>query len=170
MRNSDLLKDKIAFLEEHDPQNEELIALKKKLGYSKRGRSSKVKGATYERKIVHFLQEQFPKLTFGRTPSSGGYKKEIESNTLRGDVVCLDDRADFVLHLELKNRKAGWKVVQDWFKQAEEDCIKGKFPCLIMHQTQEKGKYKSEDFIMMKLKDFFSIVDKTKLVRGIDKT
>lgn len=170
MRNSDLLRDKIAFLEEHAPQSEEIALLKKKLGYSKRGRSSKTKGATYERKIVKFLNEQFPALTFGRTPSSGGYKKELESNTLRGDVVCLDDNVDFALHLELKNRKAGWKVVQDWFKQAEDDCIKGKYPCLVMHQSQEKGKYRSEDFIMLKLKDFFNIVDKKLLVRGIDKT
>lgn len=84
--------------------------------------------------------------------------------------MCLDDNVDFALHLELKNRKAGWKVVQDWFKQAEDDCIKGKYPCLVMHQAQEKGKYRSEDFIMLKLKDFFNLVDKKLLVRGIDKT
>ena len=78
--------------------------------------------------------------------------------------VCLNDDVDFLLHLELKNRKNGWKVVQDWFKQANEDCIKGKIPCVIMHQNLEKGSYNAEDFIMLRLSDFLNIVNYEKIV------
>lgn len=168
MRNSDLIKEKIAFFKEHDPSNPEIAKLEKSLKRSKQGRSSKAKGANYERKIVKFLESQFPNLSFGRTPSSGGYKKSVDSATLRGDVVCLSDNVDFLLHLELKNRKDGWKVVQDWFKQAEDDCIKGKIPALIMHQNLEKGKYASKDFIMLEINDFFKIIDCKKVVKSFD--
>lgn len=163
MHKSDLLKEQLAFLEEHDPDNPKIQDLKTALAYSKRGRSNKVKGATFERKIVKVLQETFPSLVFGRTPASGGYKKGIENNTLRGDVVCLSEDKDFLLHLELKNRK-GWESVKSWYLQAEEDCIKGKIPCLIMHQGQVTGKYKAKDFILMELSDFLKIVDKSKII------
>ena len=162
-----LLREQINFLKKHDPNNKDIEKLEKSLNYSKRGRSSKQKGANYERKIVKFLEEKFPNLKFGRTPSSGGYKKDIENTSLRGDVVCLSEGTDFLLHLELKNRKDGWKVVQDWFKQAQEDCLKGKIPCVIMHQNLEKGKYSSTDFIMLKLDDFFNIVDCKNIVKKL---
>lgn len=169
MRKSDLLKEQISFLKEHDPNNSKLAELEKSLQKSKQGRSSKTKGANYERKIVKFLQDKFPSLIFGRTPASGGYKKDVENNNLRGDVVCLSEDVDFLLHLELKNRKLGWKVVQDWFKQAEEDCIKGKIPCVIMHQNLIKGSLPSRDFIMLKLDDFFTIIDDKKIIKPLDK-
>lgn len=169
MRRSDLLKEQLKFFKEHDPTNPEIEKLEKSLKRSKQGKSSKQKGATYERKIVKYLEDKFPSLSFGRTPSSGGYKKGIENNILRGDVVCLSEDVDFLLHLELKNRKDGWKVVQDWFKQAEDDCIDGKIPALIMHQALVKGKYTSQDFIMLKLDDFFSIIDDKKVVKMLDR-
>ena len=74
-----LLREQINFLKEHDPNNKDIEKLEKSLNYSKRGRSSKQKGANYERKIVKFLEEKFPNLKFGRTPSSGGYKKDIDN-------------------------------------------------------------------------------------------
>lgn len=168
MRNSDLIKEKLAFFKEHDPSNPEVAKLEKTLKRSKQGKSSKRKGASYERKIVKYLEKVFPDLSFGRTPSSGGYKKGIDNNLLRGDVVCLSENADFLLHLELKNRKDGWKVVQDWFKQAEDDCIEGKIPVLIMHQNLEKGKYASKDFVMLEIDDFFNIIDYKKVVKSFD--
>ena len=163
MRRSDLLKEQLAFLQEHDPTNPKIQELEKSLSFSKRGRSSKTKGANFERKIVKVLQENFPTVTFGRTPSSGGYKKDVENNSLRGDVVCLSEDMEFLLHLELKNRK-GWESVKSWYLQSEEDCIKGKIPCLIMHQGQVAGKYKAKDFILMELNDFFKVVDKSKVL------
>lgn len=169
MRKSDLLKEQIKFLKEHNPDSKEIGKLEQSLKRSKQGRSSKVKGANYERKIVKLLETTFPNLSFGRTPASGGYKKELDNNTLRGDVVCLTENVDFLLHLELKNRKDGWKVVQDWFKQAEDDCIKGKVPCVIMHQNLVKGKYPSQDFIMLKLNDFFNLIDYKKVIKLLDK-
>jgi hypothetical protein len=169
MRKSDLLKEQLKFLKEHNPTSPDIDKLEKTLKRSKQGRSSKVKGANYERKIVKLLEETFPNLSFGRTPASGGYKKEIDNNNLRGDVVCLTENVDFQLHLELKNRKDGWKVVQDWFKQAESDCIKGKTPCVIMHQNLVKGTYSSQDFIMLKLNDFFNLIDYKKVVKLLDK-
>lgn len=167
MRNSDLIKDKLAFFKEHDPTNPEIAKLEKSLKRSKQGKSSKAKGANYERKIVKYLESKFPTLSFGRTPASGGYKKYIANNALRGDVVCLSEDTDFLLHLELKNRKDGWKVVQDWFKQAEDDCLTGKIPAVIMHQNLEKGKYASKDFILLELDDFFNIIDYKKVIKKL---
>lgn len=164
LNRASLLKDKLNFLKEHDTTNKEIEQLEKSLKYSKRGKSAKAKGANYERKIAKVFENSFPQLKFGRTPASGGYKKEIENKSLRGDIVCLNDDVDFLLHLELKNRKNGWKVVQDWFKQANEDCIKGKIPCVIMHQNLEKGLYNAEDFIMLRLSDFLNIVSYEKIV------
>lgn len=163
MRRLDLLKEQLSFLRENAPDSPKIEELEKSLSFSKRGRSSKIKGANFERKIVKVLQENFPTLTFGRTPSSGGYKKEVENSSLRGDVVCLSDNVDFLLHLELKNRK-GWESVKNWYLQSEGDCIKGKIPCLIMHQGQVAGKFKAKDFILIELDDFFKIVDKSKLL------
>lgn len=163
MRKQELLKEQIEFLKTHDPTSTDLPILESKLKRSKQGRSSKTKGANYERRIVKFLETQFPSLKFGRTPSSGGYKKEVDNSNLRGDIVCLSEGVDFLLHLELKNRKAGWKVVQDWYKQAQEDCIKGKYPCVIMHQALEKGS-PAKDFILLELSDFFKIIDYKKII------
>lgn len=167
LNRASLIADKLNFLKEHDPNNKEIEKLEKSLKYSKRGKTSKAKGANYERKIVKLFESFFPKLKFGRTPSSGGYKKEIESSSLRGDIVCLNDDLEFLLHLELKNRKNGWKVVQDWFKQANSDCIKGKIPCVVMHQNLEKGLYSAEDFIMLRLSDFLNTVNYDKIVKKL---
>lgn len=163
MRKQELLKEQLAFLKAYDPNNSQIPEMEKSLSYSKRGRSSKNKGASYERRIVKFFEAKFPSLKFGRTPSSGGYKKEIENSNLRGDIVCLSEGVNFLLHLELKNRKAGWKVVQDWYKQAQEDCAKGKYPCVIMHQSLEKGS-PAKDFILLELSDFFDIIDYKKVI------
>lgn len=165
MRRVDLLKDKLAFLKENAPNSPDIEKLEKQIKKSNLGKSSKTKGANFERKIVNELNKIFPLLKFGRTASSGGYLKGIESNALRGDVVCYSDNVDFLLHLELKNHKNGWTAVQDWFKQAESDCIKGKIPVLIMHQNQVKGKLKSQDFVMLKFSDFFSIIDYKKVIK-----
>lgn len=162
MRRIDFLKEKLDFLKKNDPRNYEIEELEKSIEKSKRGRSSKVKGASYERKIAKLFSNIF-NAEFGRTPSSGGYKKEVANENLRGDIVCLDK--DFLLHLELKNHKNGWNTVKEWYKQAEGDCIKGKIPCVVFHQLEEKQKYNSKDFIMLELNNFFKIVDKNKLWR-----
>ncbi len=165
MRRSDLLKEQLSFLKEHSPSSPEIAKLETKLKRSKQGRSSKVKGANYERNIVKLLEHLYPDLKFGRTPASGGYKKELDSNLLRGDVVCLNDDIDFKLHLELKNHK-GWETVKKWYKQAQEDCLQGKLPCVILHQQREAG-VPAKDFILMDLKDFFSIIDDNSIIKRL---
>lgn len=164
MSRSNLLREKILFLREHDPENPEIKELEKSLRRSKQGKSSKNKGRNYEGKFVRLLEKKFPNLKFGRTPSSGGYRKDIDTNALRGDVVCLSDDYDFKLHMELKNHRNGWTTVQEWYKQAENDCLKDKIPTVIMHQPLVAGRFKAKDFIMLELEDFFSIVDFNKIV------
>ena len=165
MRRVDLLKEKLEFLKQFSPDSIEIQYLEDKIKQSKKGRSSKNKGANFERKIVNKLNELFPDLKFGRTASSGGYMKGVSNSALRGDVVCYTEGVDFLLHLELKNHKNGWTAVQEWFKQAEDDCIKGKIPVLIMHQNLVRGKFKSQDFVMLKFDDFFTILDGKKVIK-----
>lgn len=160
------IQEKIDLLEIYAPQSEELEVLKKKLVYSKRGRSSKRKGASYESKIKTLLNKRFPMLKFARTPQSGGFQKNVDNQSLRGDLSNLEDEYDFLLHLELKNHKL-WSVLK-WYEQAESDCVKGKIPCVIAHRGQQvkdgKRVVSAEDFIFLKLADFLSIVDDDKII------
>lgn len=164
MHRLDLLKEKLDFLQTHGGSKEEIAELEKSIKRSKQGRSSKTKGANFERSIVEKLNTLFPNLQFGRTVGSGGYRKDLDVSTLRGDVVSYSDKFDFLLHMELKNHK-GLSKLWGFYAQAEEDCLKGKFPTVILHRGMEAGKWKAENFVLMKFKDFFDIVDFNKLIK-----
>lgn len=125
----------------------------------KRGRSAKIKGATYERKVASIFEKRWG-LKLRRTPSSGGFAKASENIKIRGDLSCLDQ--NLLLHIECKNQKT-WQL-KAWIRQAQEDCPEGKIPLVILHQEQinEGGTriQKADDFVVLSLDDFLEIVDK----------
>lgn len=165
MRRLDLLKEQLSFLQEHGGSKEEIAEIQEAIKRSQRGRSSKNKGANFERSIVEKLNKLFPSLQFGRTVGSGGYRKDLDVSTLRGDVVSYSDKEDFLLHMELKNHK-GLTKLWDFYRQAEEDCLKGKIPMVILHRGLLAGKWKAEDFVLLKFKDFFNIVQKDLIIKN----
>lgn len=171
LTNRKLIEQQLMFyqnnLDKLSPEDLEVMKdLEQQLDKSKRGKSAKVKGASYERTIAKIFKK-FLNIDLVRTPQSGGFaKKSTKANEFRGDITCLDESIYFKLHIEAKNHKT-WKL-KDWFKQATEDCPKGKIPCVVFHQTQENkdGKRISEskEYISMQLEDFLAIVDKEKII------
>lgn len=139
--------------------------LTQKVALSKRGRSSKAKGANYERTIKKILKDKLG-IDLERTPQSGGFAKSKNLKSVKGDLNSLDDTIDFRLHIECKNHKS-WSI-KEWWKQATEDCPNGKLPILIMHRGQEnkdgKRVQEAEDFVFLRLVDFLDLVDKTKII------
>ena len=134
-----LLEDKIALIESKDTllDNDilELECLKSQLKASKRGKSSRNKGATYERTIAKKFNKKY-NVELTRTPQSGGFaKKSKKADDFRGNIVTVDKDLDMLLHIECKHHKT-W-AMKDWLKQANSDCPKGKIPVVIMHQLQE---------------------------------
>ena len=172
--NRKLIEQQIMFYKNNlsrlSPEDlEELNKLEQQLAQSKKGKSAKVKGATYERTIAKVFKK-FLNIDLVRTPQSGGFaKKSTKADEFRGDITSLDDTVHFSLHIECKNHKT-WKM-KEWFKQAKDDCPTNKLPCVIAHQGQvnKEGKRieQSEDFILMRLEDFLSIVDKSKIIKQI---
>lgn len=153
-----LLEQKIQFLKEHDPTNSEIKELEKKLIMSKRGRSSKNKGASYERTIAKKFAKAYVGLELTRTPQSGGFaKKSSKADDFRGDIVSVDKDIDLKLHIECKNHKS-WSLPQ-WINQAKDDCPEGKIPTVIFHKNGT-----SEDFVCLSLEDFFKLVDRDKII------
>lgn len=147
--------------------NEEIENLQHKINSSKRGRSSKAKGSTYERTIARKFEEALG-IELKRTPQSGGFAKKSEkAQEFRGDIVCLDKDKDLKLHIECKNH-ISWSL-PSWLKQAEEDCPKGKVPLVIFHRRQKnvEGKRVQEvgDYVSLSLEDFLSIVDESKIIQ-----
>lgn len=171
LTNMQLLRNQIMFYENNldklSPEDlETLNDLRQQLSQSKKGKSAKVKGASYERTIAK-LFKKYLGIELTRTPQSGGFaKKSTKADDFRGDIVCLDEKIEFHLHCECKNQKT-WKL-KDWFKQASSDCPNGKIPCVLFHQTQEikdgKEVTKAKDFIMISTEDFLSLVDPNKII------
>ena len=123
----------------------------------KRGKRSRNKGANFERTIAKKFKAFFG-VDLVRTPQSGGFaKKSIKADEFRGDIVSADATIDLGIHVECKNAKT-WSLPA-WLKQAESDCPKGKKPVVIMHKPNT-----SQDYIVMKLEDFFECVDNTKVI------
>lgn len=75
-------------------------------------------------------------------------------------------RNPYDLFIYSKNHKT-WKL-RDWFKQSQEDCPKGKIPCVVFHQAQEnkdgKRVSESEEYVALKLEDFLKIVDRNQII------
>lgn len=166
MNRRKLLEEQISFLEEHDPNSKELDALREKLKRSKRGRSSKAKGANYESRIRDKLNKRFPTLNFKRTPRSGAYASTSGDTSLSGDLANINSEYDFKCHLELKCHKA-WSILR-WFEQALGDCPQGKLPIVIAHQQQvienNRRVKEAEDFVFLRLSDFLDIVNDEKII------
>lgn len=141
---------------------EKVKILEEILDRKKRGKRSKVKGSSYERKIAKILKDKF-KIEFHRTPQSGGFaKSKNRGNDFKGDIVPLEDDLDFKLHIECKDQKT-WKL-NDWLNQAKEDCPDDKTPVVIFH------KYNTcEDFITLSLPDFLDIIDINKVIKKEEK-
>lgn len=146
---------------------EEVIdSLEEKIQLSKRGKSSKLKGASYERVIAKKFKEKFG-IELKRTPMSGGFSKgSSKADDFRGDITVVDKGVDFKLHLECKDHKA-WSLPA-WIRQAEEDCPKDRIPVVVFHRRQlnKDGKRVQEagDYISMSLEDFLEVVDQSKII------
>ena len=136
-------------------ETEELNAERqRKEQMSRRGRTSKAKGANFERTVASKLKDAYGE-DFVRTPLSGGFFRKSE--TLRGDIVLADKNLDCMLHIEAKNSKT-WKL-PEWIKQSQNDCPQGKISCVVFHQHRT-----SNDFIALSLEDFFKIVPKENII------
>ena len=134
-------------------ENAEQVKLKQK----RLGKRSKSKGNTYERDIARKFKEVYDE-DLVRTPQSGGFaKKSAKADEFRGDIVPADEDVILQLHIECKNQKS-WSLPA-WFKQAEDDCPKGKAPVVIFHKHGT-----SKDYIALSLEDFFSLVPKEKVI------
>lgn len=122
----------------------------------KRGKRSRTKGANFERTIAKKFKEFFD-VDLVRTPQSGGFaKKSVKADEFRGDIVSADVNTELLLHVECKNAQS-WSLPA-WLKQSESDCPDGKKPVVIMHKPNS-----SQDYITMKLEDFFDCVNKDKV-------
>ena len=99
--------------------NEIIEDLEQKIENSKRGKSSRNKGANYERTIAKVFKEKLG-VELKRTPQSGGFAKDSsKGDEFRGDIVSVDDTIDFNLHIECKDQ-ATWSLPA-WLRQSEED-------------------------------------------------
>ena len=123
----------------------------------KLGKRSKTKGANFERDVAKKFKKAYD-ADLVRTPQSGGFaKKSAKADDFRGDIVPADEEIELSLHIECKNAKT-WSLPA-WFKQAQEDCPKGKYPVVVFHQHGT-----SKDYIALSLEDFFKLVPKDKVI------
>ena len=123
----------------------------------RKGKNAKRKGGNYERKIAKLFQDRYG-VELKRTPQSGGFaKKSSLADDYRGDITIVDPKNYLKLHIECKDHKT--LSLPAWIRQAKEDCPENRIPIVIFHQHQS-----SEDFVCLNLKDFFSIVEKDKVI------
>lgn len=123
----------------------------------RRGKNAKRKGGQYERDIAKKFQNRYG-VELKRTPQSGGFaKKSDKADDYRGDITIVDTKQMLLIHIECKNQKT-WQLKQ-WIEQAEEDCPDGRTPIVIFHQHNS-----SKDYVCISLEDFFSLVEKDKVV------
>lgn len=142
------------------PKKKEEISQEEKEKRSKRGRSSKNKGATYERKVAKIFKEAHD-IELVRTPQSGGFvKNSNKAKDFRGDITCLDEDVDFLLHVEVKNQKT--LKIRDWIEQAKSDCPQGRTPIVVFHLDQviKDGKVtrKCGEYVTLELSEFLKLV------------
>lgn len=176
-KSVDLLKEELELLKSNpslvmssknwtqEEYENNVALLEKKIQNSKRGRSSKAKGSNYERDIAKTFKEKLV-IELVRTPMSGGFQKKSEALSVKGDITNLDHTIEFLLHIECKDHKS-WSL-PSWLLQAEEDCPKGHIPSVVFHRRQlnKDGKRVQEagDYVALKLEDFLSIVDRSKVI------
>ena len=134
------------------------VNLSEKEERSKRGKNAKAKGASFERTLAKKFQNRYG-VELKRTPQSGGFAKKSEkADEFRGDIVVVDKTKELLLHIEAKNQKT-WSLHQ-WIKQAESDCPDGKIPLVIFHEYNT-----SNDYVTLKLEDFFKLVEYEKVIK-----
>lgn len=118
---------------------------------SRRGRTSRQKGAQYERVVAKKFEECYG-IKFARTPQSGGFAKNTSSvEDFRGDIIPLDRSVNLKLHIECKNQKT-WNVSK-WVEQAEQDCPEEKIPLVVFKRFNS-----SKNYVTMSLENFFKLV------------
>ena len=121
---------------------------------SRQGRTSKVKGANFERLIAKKFQDRYG-VELKRTPQSGGFaKKSDRADDYRGDITIVDTKRRLLLHIECKAHKT--LAMPKWLKQAENDCPEGRTPVVINH---EHGT--SNDYITLSYLDFMGMIKKS---------
>ena len=123
----------------------------------RQGKRAKRKGGQYERDMAKRGQERYG-VELKRTPQSGGFaKKSTLADDYRGDITIVDPKQMLKLHIECKNCKS-WSLPK-WLEQASEDCPDGRVPIFIFHQYNT-----NKDFVCLSLEDFFSLVEKSKVI------
>ena len=123
----------------------------------KRGKNAKRKGDNYERDIAKKFQDRYG-VELKRTPLSGGFANKSEkADDYRGDITIVDNKQMLKLHIECKNHK-NWSLPK-WIAQAESDCPSDRIPIVVFHQYNS-----SKDYVSLSLDDFFSLVEKDKVV------
>ena len=156
-----LLEEKLEFLlsikKPSKEQKVEIEELTRQIKNSKTGSKSRRKGSTYERTIAEKFRVKY-KVDLVRTPQSGGFaKKSKKADDFRGDIVSADKDIDLKLHIEAKNCKT--VSMTKWLEQSEGDCPKNKVPLVIFHKPNS-----SKDYVTLSLEDFFSLVEKSKII------
>lgn len=123
----------------------------------RRGKRAKRKGGQYERVIAGKFKKAY-KVDLKRTPQSGGFaKKSDKADDYRGDITIVDTKQMLKVHIECKNCKS-WSL-PSWIKQAESDCPDNRTPIVVFHQHNT-----SKDYVCLSLEDFFSLVERDKIV------
>ena len=118
---------------------------------SRRGRTSRAKGASYERSIAKRFQERYG-IELVRTPQSGGFaKNKVSAEGFRGDIVPADKNVSLKIHVECKDCKT-WSV-HKWLEQAEGDCPEGKVPMVVAHKFGT-----SKSYVILPVEGFFDLV------------
>ena len=131
----------------------------KKESASRKGRNSKNKGASFERKLAKIFKEAFG-IDFVRTPQSGGFARQLDgAEGFRGDIVPADRDVVFLLHVEAKNAKT-WSFPL-WMTQAEADAPEGKVPIVVAHKHGT-----SKSYVLINLMDFLNLIPLDKIVKG----
>lgn len=117
---------------------------------SRRGRTSRNKGANYERLVAKKFEEVIG-VSLSRTPQSGGHAKaKCTSQNFKGDIVSLEEGKDLVLSIECKNAK-NWSLPA-WLRQSEEEASEDKIPVVIFHQHGT-----SNDYVTLSLDNFLEL-------------
>ncbi len=128
------------------PQCEHIFLPSKEEIQSRTGRSSRTKGAAFERKVAKMLQAWWPgNHEFRRTPMSGGSVLKLGWD-MAGDICTT--APDFKWHLELKNSSSKFSglhqllsaeksTVWEWFTQAVTECPAHKRPLLIFNRNDQ---------------------------------
>lgn len=153
-------------MEKYGGSTEDIAQVTSDIAKSKKGKSSKVKGSNYERTVKGMLKDALG-IELQRTPLSGGFAKNKDINSVKGDLNTLDDKIKFRLHVECKDQR-NWNI-KEWWRQTQGECPKGKIPILFMHQGQEivAGTRVgiSEHFVLLRTEDFLELVEKGKVVK-----